>query len=158
MSNKTYSVSTGAYAVPLLHAAKYPAATVCGVLLGKTDGSKVHVVSALPFFHHWTALTPMLEVALQQAEAYAAHQGLVIVGWYQANKRADDMTLHENAVRVCQTIQNNTQHAIAFVIDNRQLVHLDSVGALVVSGVVFIFYFFIYSFIIFVYLSFHTSQ
>lgn len=59
-----YTTKINAYAIPLLHAAKYPAFDVCGVLLGKAG----QVTTAVPFFHHWTTVTPMLEVALQQVK------------------------------------------------------------------------------------------
>jgi hypothetical protein len=57
-----------AYAIPLLHAAKYPSSDVCGVLLGKNTADGLKVETAIPFFHHWTAVTPMLEVALKQVQ------------------------------------------------------------------------------------------
>lgn len=59
-------LSVSAYTVPLLHAAKYTSFSVCGALLGKIENSKLQITKAIPFFHHWTTLTPMLEVALQQ--------------------------------------------------------------------------------------------
>lgn len=58
----SYKSQVNAYAIPLLHAAKYPASDVCGVLLGKEN----EITTSVPFFHHWTTVTPMLEVALQQ--------------------------------------------------------------------------------------------
>jgi endonuclease III len=78
MVNNT--VDLHAYAIPLLHAAKYPSSAVCGVLLGKntTDGSVIK--SAVPFFHHWTTLTPMLEVALKQVSE--------VLGRYLGNVKA----------------------------------------------------------------------
>lgn len=59
-------VDVHAYAIPLLHAAKYPSAAVCGVLLGTNTPEGLQVKTAVPFFHHWTTVTPMLEVALKQ--------------------------------------------------------------------------------------------
>lgn len=63
MSNN--KVDVHAYAIPLLHAAKYPSSAVCGVLLGTNTTDGLQVKTAVPFFHHWTTLTPMLEVALK---------------------------------------------------------------------------------------------
>jgi hypothetical protein len=63
-------VDLNAYAIPLLHAAKYPASAVCGVLLGKNTSDGSVIKSAVPFFHHWTTVTPMLEVALKQVRKY----------------------------------------------------------------------------------------
>lgn len=63
----TIQVGPRAFALPLLHAAKHPEALVCGVLLGQVhaDGS-LDVKTGIPFFHHWTSMSPMLEIALQQ--------------------------------------------------------------------------------------------
>lgn len=66
MSNN--KVDVHAYAVPLLHSAKYPSSAVCGVLLGTNIIDGLQVKTAVPFFHHWTTLTPMLEVALKQVK------------------------------------------------------------------------------------------
>lgn len=63
-------LDVSAHAIPLLHAAKYPAYNVCGVLLGKANGSNLHITKAIPFFHHWITLSPMLEVALRQVRIY----------------------------------------------------------------------------------------
>lgn len=52
------------YLKPLLHAAKYPTTAVSGVFIAdKTTGQ---VVDAVPLFHFWNSLTPMLEVAMSQ--------------------------------------------------------------------------------------------
>lgn len=53
----------------LLHAAKYPAYSVNGVLLGYSgtaagDHDGVHIVDAVPLFHTPLSLAPTLEVAL----------------------------------------------------------------------------------------------
>lgn len=66
MSNN--KVDVHAYAIPLLHAAKYPASAVCGTLLGTKTADGLHIKTAVPYFHHWTTVTPMLEVALRQVE------------------------------------------------------------------------------------------
>ncbi|KAL0079260.1 hypothetical protein J3Q64DRAFT_1259629 [Phycomyces blakesleeanus] len=115
-----YKVSPRAYALPILHAAKYSSSTVCGVLLGKVDAQEVEVVSAIPFFHHWTALTPMLETALQQAEIYATLNDLKIVGWYQANEHDDDVTVHDNAIKVTDLIRQRIPQAVIFIVDDRK--------------------------------------
>jgi hypothetical protein len=50
----------------LLHSLKYPHQTVNGVFLGRpseTDPSIV-IVDAVPLQHHWTNLSPMMEVGL----------------------------------------------------------------------------------------------
>ena len=52
----------------LLHSAKYPAASVNGILLGKTNSNKlsVEVVDAIPLLHSFLTLAPALETALVQ--------------------------------------------------------------------------------------------
>jgi hypothetical protein len=50
----------------LLHAAKYPSCTVCGVLLGESAGGRVTVAAALPLFHLSMLLAPCVETALTQ--------------------------------------------------------------------------------------------
>ncbi|KAI8372315.1 hypothetical protein EDC96DRAFT_431402, partial [Choanephora cucurbitarum] len=108
-----------AYTVPLMHAAKYPSSDVCGVLLGSTrhDG-QLEIKTAVPFFHHWTTLTPMLEVGLRQTELYAKENGLSMVGWYHGHARLDDTSLSERAIKVAETIkQNNSNHkAVIFMV------------------------------------------
>jgi hypothetical protein len=50
----------------LLHSLKYPHQTVNGVFLGKpseTDPTII-IVDAVPLQHHWTNLSPMMEVGL----------------------------------------------------------------------------------------------
>ena len=56
----------------LLHAAKYPSASINGVLLGReapraSDGeAAIHIVDAIPLFHSFLTLAPSLETALLQ--------------------------------------------------------------------------------------------
>ncbi|KAI7885129.1 UPF0172-domain-containing protein [Lichtheimia hyalospora FSU 10163] len=124
----TIQVGPRAFALPLLHAAKHPEALVCGVLLGElnADGS-VNVKTGLPFFHHWTSMSPMLEIALQQAELAAKQLDLKVIGWYQANPRSKDNALHENAVRVANVIKKNSGDAIVFMVNNDKMGQLHDI-------------------------------
>lgn len=59
----------------LLHAAKYPAASVNGILLADAKGSKagseaVTIVDAIPVLHSFVTLAPVLETALIQVVEY----------------------------------------------------------------------------------------
>ncbi|CEP18643.1 hypothetical protein [Parasitella parasitica] len=120
------TIGLHAYIIPLLHAAKYPSSEVCGVLLGENTSTGLFVKTAIPFFHHWTAVTPMLEVALKQSDIYAKKNGLSIVGWYHGNARDDDTVLPERAIKVTETIKKNNQdQAIIFLIDNKQFASLE---------------------------------
>lgn len=53
----------------LLHAAKYPAFAINGLLLGTVsseNGARVHIVDAVPLFHGHLNLAMATEVALMQ--------------------------------------------------------------------------------------------
>ena len=69
-ANHTMSATTSievqpdAYCLMFLHACKYPARAVNGLLLGTAAGDSVKVQKALPLFHSSFALSPMLETAL----------------------------------------------------------------------------------------------
>ena len=69
-ANDTMSATTSievqpeAYCLMFLHACKYPARAVNGLLLGTAAGDSVKVQKALPLFHSSFALSPMLETAL----------------------------------------------------------------------------------------------
>lgn len=63
-----FVLSPKAYAKLVAHCCKYPHAAVNGVLIGsvnKKDNS-VNIQDAIPLFHLYLSLSPMLEVALTQ--------------------------------------------------------------------------------------------
>jgi len=65
MASPNFRLEDLAYAKIILHALKYPHQTVNGVLLGSPHSSGcVTIVDAVPLQHHWTNLTPMMEVGL----------------------------------------------------------------------------------------------
>ncbi len=65
ISSPNYHLEDLAYAKLILHAVKYPHQTVNGVLLGHPPSSGIVViVDAVPLQHHWTNLSPMMEVGL----------------------------------------------------------------------------------------------
>jgi hypothetical protein len=60
-----YSVSAPAYFKIFFHAAKHPQSSVNGVLVGKEEPSgTISIVDAIPLLHHWTSLSPMMEIGL----------------------------------------------------------------------------------------------
>ncbi len=63
-----------AYLTPLLHSLKYPAASVNGVLLGKSarsnDSVKITVIEAIPLLHAHIALSPMMDAAFCILDEY----------------------------------------------------------------------------------------
>ncbi|KAG9299184.1 hypothetical protein G9A89_013832 [Geosiphon pyriformis] len=122
-----YVISTKAYQKLILHASKHPSATVNGVLLGSYTSSDagnddtVAITDAVPLFHHWTTLTPMLEVGLQQVDIYAAHHKLRIVGYYHANAQAADKSLPGIGMKIASKIRESFTDAIALVVQNTKL-------------------------------------
>lgn len=60
----TYTLSNQAYIKIFFHAAKHPQRSVNGVLLGKAEASGVVIQDAVPLLHHWTSLSPMMEIGL----------------------------------------------------------------------------------------------
>ncbi|CAG8433504.1 6721_t:CDS:2 [Ambispora gerdemannii] len=129
MSSKTqHIISTKAYQKIILHAVKHPFTTVNGVLLGKYsagNSEEVTVTDAIPLFHHWTTLTPMLEVGLQQVDIYAAHHKIRIVGYYHANENINDKSLPAFGSKIVSKIRESFTDAIALIIQNTKL-SLDS--------------------------------
>jgi ER membrane protein complex subunit 8/9 len=65
MASPTFHLADLAYAKLILHALKYPHQSVNGVLLGSSSApDTVQVVDAVPLQHHWTSLSPMMEIGL----------------------------------------------------------------------------------------------
>jgi hypothetical protein len=63
----SYVILEEAYYKLFFHAAKHPHRLVNGVLLGKvelTSPTRVLIVDAIPLLHHWTSLSPMMEIGL----------------------------------------------------------------------------------------------
>ncbi|KAF8716018.1 hypothetical protein AX14_012501 [Amanita brunnescens Koide BX004] len=117
----TYTVSNRAYIKIFFHAAKHPQRSVNGVLLGKAEAGGVIIEDAVPLLHHWTSLSPMMEIGLDLAEQYADSQGLKLVGYYQACERLDDAALAPVGEKVAEQIKAGFDKAIAFVIDGALL-------------------------------------
>ncbi|KAF9173996.1 hypothetical protein BGX21_004326 [Mortierella sp. AD011] len=107
------------YLKPLLHAAKYPTAAVNGVFLASTSSDTV--VDAVPLFHFWNMLTPMLEVAFTQVDLHCKANGLRIIGYYEANERVDDVALSPVGQRIASQILQTVPEAFAVVINNESI-------------------------------------
>ncbi|KAG0203188.1 hypothetical protein BGX28_004455 [Mortierella sp. GBA30] len=103
------------YLKPLLHAAKYPTTAVNGVFLADSSNN---VVDAVPFFHFWSTLTPMLEVAMAQVDLHCKANGLRIIGYYEANERLDDEALSLVGQKIASQILQVNPDAFAVVIKN----------------------------------------
>ncbi|KAF8314814.1 uncharacterized protein EI90DRAFT_3089514 [Cantharellus anzutake] len=116
-----YSISNTAYIKLILHAAKYPHATVNGVLLGSKSGNEVSVIDTIPLLHHWTSLSPMMEIGLDLARSSAEERQLQLVGYYQATNRPNDKVLVPVGEKVASSIKTAFPDAFALVIDGTSL-------------------------------------
>jgi ER membrane protein complex subunit 8/9 len=132
----SYTLSNQAYLKIILHAAKYPHRSVNGVLLGNLSGSGVVIDDSIPLLHHWTSLSPMMEVGLDlvsflvpclvlmhrpvdrndKAQTHAAVVGLKLVGYYQACSRIDDTSLAPVGEKVAERVRGGFKDAVAFVV------------------------------------------
>ncbi|PPR04503.1 hypothetical protein CVT24_013109 [Panaeolus cyanescens] len=117
----SYTVSPTAYFKIYLHGVKHPSKPVNGVLLGTASstatGKLVEIQDAIPLLHHWTSLSPMMEIGLDLAAQHASSENMQIVGYYQASDRIDDTTLAVVGEKVAGRIRKTFPDAIAFVVD-----------------------------------------
>ncbi|CAM9783870.1 unnamed protein product [Scytosiphon promiscuus] len=112
----------------MLHAAKYPWATVNGFLLGeaapryaRTCLPQISVKDAVPLFHTST-LTPLLETSAAMVDAHASSNGLSIVGFYQANQCLDDNLPGVLASKIMDKIDSSqTGSSVLLTISNKRL-------------------------------------
>ncbi|KAJ6508518.1 hypothetical protein C8R45DRAFT_967702 [Mycena sanguinolenta] len=117
-----YSLSAQAYFKIFFHAAKHPHSSVNGVLVGKEAPSgTISIVDAIPLLHHWTSLSPMMEIGLDLAGRHAESMGLMLVGYYQACERLSDTALAPVGERVAGKLKNGFKDAIALVIDGEKV-------------------------------------
>ncbi|KZV84929.1 UPF0172-domain-containing protein [Exidia glandulosa HHB12029] len=117
----SYVISHQAYIKIVFHAAQHPHKPVNGVLLGRSTGSSVDVVDTIPLLHHWTSLSPSMEIGLDLAYGHAESEQLTVVGYYQATERTDDNALAPVGERVASKIKERFAQAIALVIDGQTL-------------------------------------
>ncbi|KAG8833796.1 hypothetical protein FRC18_003064 [Serendipita sp. 400] len=117
-------LSHRAYLSILLHTAKYPHQTVNGVLLASsTTGGEVIVEQAVPLLHHWTSLSPMMEIGIELASTYAADAGLSIVAYYQANPTIHTHGFGPVGDRILTKLRQTAPDTVGF------LVHLDELSS-----------------------------
>ncbi|EGN98368.1 hypothetical protein SERLA73DRAFT_183333 [Serpula lacrymans var. lacrymans S7.3] len=117
----SYCISHQAYLKIFFHAAKYPHQPVNGVLLGKPSSSQILIEDTIPLLHHWTSLSPMMEIGLDLAKGHAESVGLTLVGYYQACDRLDDTALAPVGEKVAGKIAETFKETIALVIDGTKL-------------------------------------
>ena len=72
MSSPAFHLSNLAYTKLIFHAFKYHHQTVNGVLIGSLSASgTVEIVDAVPLQHHWTNLSPAMEIGLGMVRSAA---------------------------------------------------------------------------------------
>ncbi|XP_046736400.1 ER membrane protein complex subunit 8/9 homolog [Diprion similis] len=119
--------STRAYSKIILHAAKYPHCAINGLLLAEQkprDASRskeLYIVDVVPLFHLCLHVSPMAEVALTMVDQVAAHQGLLIAGYYLANENISDLSVDKPAHRIADKIAESYASALLVVVDNRKV-------------------------------------
>ncbi|EAU85815.1 hypothetical protein CC1G_05032 [Coprinopsis cinerea okayama7 len=111
------TVASKAYLKIYFHAAKHLHQTINGVLLGNQTGGKIVVEDAIPLLHHWTSLSPMMEIGLDLAEQYAAEANLKIVGYYQGRAAVGDVGLGPVGEKITQRIKEKFADAFALTLD-----------------------------------------
>ncbi|KAJ2782255.1 hypothetical protein H4R18_002399 [Coemansia javaensis] len=116
-----HTVSLQAYAKAVLHCAKYPWATVHGLFLAETRDGRIRHVDAVPLAHTWTELSPMFDVALQQAQLYAEAKGLAVSGYYVAYEETDAAQLSAAGALLAKAVLALNADAVAFVVDAKSL-------------------------------------
>ncbi|KAG5728405.1 Neighbor of COX4 [Termitomyces sp. T112] len=117
----SYTLSATTYFKIFFHAAKHPHKQINGVLLGKKSAGDVIIEDAVPLLHHWTSLSPMMEIGLDLVTQYADSVGLKLVGYYQASDRLDDTSLVPVGEKIAGKIKQGFNDAVAFVIDGDKL-------------------------------------
>ena len=64
----SYVILDAAYYKLFFHSAKHPHKPVNGVFLGNVESTSskrvVTIVDTVPLLHHWTSLSPMMEIGL----------------------------------------------------------------------------------------------
>ena len=95
----SYLLAPPAYLKIFFHAAKHPHQPVNGVLLGKQSASGIVTIEdAVPLLHHWTSLSPMMEIGLDlvsrfhplnpfQSKTYSSNKGRGARGFYRSEAR-----------------------------------------------------------------------
>ena len=153
-TNPSYTILAEAYYKLFFHAAKHPHKPVNGILLGRQEpqGNSVTIIDTVPLLHHWTSLSPMMEIGLdlvrfnypsrlqfmadrlslgvRKATQHAESEGLKVVGYYQACERLDETALAPVGEKVAGRIRTRFEDAIAFVVRRSSCVVLGSLNFL----------------------------
>ncbi|CAD6890853.1 unnamed protein product [Tilletia controversa] len=140
------TINPQAYAKVVLHAAKYPASTVRGLLVGRrsseSSSHSFEVVDAIPLVHSWTDLAPATELGcalaqahLSSANAGGASAGAQIIGLYEAPAVMGDRELSRAGTKLARKIasiggSSSPAGAIVLLVNNSLLLSPSSGHAL----------------------------
>ncbi|BGP12813.1 hypothetical protein JCM10213_008074 [Rhodosporidiobolus nylandii] len=117
----SYSLSPLAYLKVVLHAAKHPSSTVCGLLVGTVSSGTASIVDAIPLLHHGVDLSMAMEAGLQLAEIYAKQQQWVFLGLYVANERLAHTAVPRGLGKAAEVIRDKQPEALVLVVENEKL-------------------------------------
>ncbi|KAF4315353.1 hypothetical protein BBO99_00009397 [Phytophthora kernoviae] len=127
-----YAVTTPAYVKMLLHAAKRPANSVCGLLLGQEQGQGFSITDVVPLFHHEAPLAPLLEVGCSMADVWSQQTSKKIVGFYYAGSGSTPAEggsgISHFAEKVADKVEANCSRSCVLVVDNQQLNNETKIG------------------------------
>lgn len=117
-----------AFAKVILHAAKYPAYPVNGLLIrskaaGGGDLGVIHCEDAIPLTHVFLSkyCTPTMEIALAQVEQQCKDSKSEVVGYYQANQNVEDTSPDFIATRIAEKLHDSNPNLIVVMVNNEQL-------------------------------------
>ncbi|GAA5835369.1 hypothetical protein JCM3766R1_004768 [Sporobolomyces carnicolor] len=110
-----YTLSARASIVPILHAAKHPTRTVCGLLVGSAQSNLIS--DAIPLLHHSTELSAMMQVALELVESHVKRRGDDIMGLYVANERLGDLAVPLGLGQAAESIRRENPSALVLVLN-----------------------------------------
>jgi guanine deaminase len=83
----SYTIAHEAYLKLIFHAAKHPHLPVNGVLLGKLSSPETVVIEdAIPLLHHWTSLSPMMEISLDLVSAFPQFTFGLMTGYLRSHE------------------------------------------------------------------------
>jgi hypothetical protein len=117
-TKNSVTVSAESFVSMALHAGQNPTTVVHGLLLGSFSSGKVTVTKAIPICHE-TPTKPLLEIALGLVDTDKD----VVVGWYTAPERLDDLEAGPVALRIVANLasDNATEEPVLLVLDNALL-------------------------------------
>lgn len=106
-------ISSVAHAKMVLHCVRYDTSQVHGILIGRyAAGLTLEVEDCVPVCHA-APTKPLLDTAFRMVEAANADRSdRMVVGWYTANERVDDLRPGQAALRIVSSIAAATKASV----------------------------------------------